>query len=129
MHHSSTLFVGLDVHKDSIAVAYASEARDTEVVFLGRIGTRQCAIDMLIRQLLSKAKQPVFVYEAGPWGSWLYRDLTKKGYRCWVVAPSLVPKKAGGRVKTERRDATQLARLMRSGDLPPVYVPQVEDEA
>src|SRR6266850_5237379 len=129
VHHSSTLFVGLDVHKDSIAVAYASEARDTEVVFLGRIGTRQCDIDMLIRKLISKAKQLVFVYEAGPCGYWLYRYLTKKKLLCGVVAPSLVPKKAGDRVKTDRRDAIQLARLMRSGDLTPVYVPQVEDEA
>jgi transposase len=128
-HHSSTLFVGLDVHKDSIAVAYASEVSDTEVVFLGRIGTRQCDIDMLIRKLISKAKQLVFVYEAGPCGYWLYRYLTKKKLLCWVVAPSLVPKKAGDQVKTDRRDAIQLARLMRSGDLTPVYVPQVEDAA
>ena len=71
----------------------------------------------------------VFVYEAGPCGYWLSRYLTKKGYQCWVVAPSLIPKKAGDRVKTDRRDAVQLARLMRSGDLTPVYVPKVEDEA
>jgi hypothetical protein len=81
---------------------------------------------MLIRKLISKAKQLVFVYEAGPCGYWLYRYLTKKKLLCWVVAPSLVPKKAGDRVKTDRRDAIQLARLMRSGDLTPVYVPQVE---
>ena len=129
MPHSTTLFVGLDVHKDSIAVAYVSDAREAEVVFLGRIGTRQCDIDKLIRTLTSKAKQLVFVYEAGPCGYWLYRYLTKKKLICWVVAPSLVPKKAGDRVKTDRRDATQLARLMRSGDLTPVYVPEVEDEA
>jgi transposase len=129
MHHASTLFVGLDVHKDSIAVAYAREARDTEVIFMGRIGTRQCDIDKLIRTLSSKAKQLVFVYEAGPCGYWRYRYLTKKNLRCWVVAPSRVPKKAGDRVKTDRRDAIQLARLRRSGDLTPVYVPTVEDEA
>jgi transposase len=129
MRHSSTLYVGLDVHKESIAIAYALEERDAEVVFLGTIGTRQCDIDKLVRQLTSKAKQLVFVYEAGPCGYWLYRYLTKKHLLCWVVAPSLVPKKAGDRVKTDRRDATQLARLMRSGDLTPVYVPAVEDEA
>jgi transposase len=77
----------------------------------------------------SKAAHLVFVYEAGPCGYWLYRYLRKKGHDCWVVAPSLIPKKAGDRVKTDRRDAVQLARLMRSGDLTPVYVPQVEDEA
>jgi transposase len=129
MPHSTTLFIGLDVHKDAIAVAYVTDAREAEVVFLGRIGTRQCDIDKLIRTLTSKAKQLVFVYEAGPCGYWLYRYLTKKKLTCWVVAPSLVPKKAGDRVKTDRRDATQLARLMRSGDLTPVYVPAVEDEA
>ena len=64
-----------------------------------------------------------------PCGYWLYRYLTKKGYDCWVVAPSLIPKKPGDRVKTDRRDAAQLARLARSGDLTAVYVPQVEDEA
>jgi transposase len=96
---------------------------------LPRVGTRQCDIAKLIRQLHSKSNHLVFVYEAGPCGYWLYRYLTKKGYVCWVVAPSLIPKKAGDRVKTDRRDAVQLARLMRSGDLTPVYVPKVEDEA
>ena len=129
MRHFSTLYVGLEVHKESIAVAYAPEERAAEVVFLGTIGTRQCDIDKLVRQLTSKAKQLVFVYEAGPCGYWLYRYLTKQHLLCWVVAPSLVPKKAGDRVKTDRRDATQLARLMRSGDLTPVDVPAVEDEA
>jgi transposase len=77
----------------------------------------------------SKATHLVFVYEAGPCGDWLYQYLMKKGHRCWVVAPSLSPKKAGDRVKTDRRDAVQLARLMRSGDFTPVYVPTVADEA
>jgi transposase len=99
------------------------------VIYLGTIGTRQAAIDQLIRKRQSKVTPLVFVSEAGPWGSWLYRDLTQKGHVCWVVAPSLIPKKAGDRVQTDRRDAIQLARLMRSGDLSPVYVPTVEDEA
>jgi transposase len=129
MNQSSTLYVGMDVHQDSIAVAYVAEDHPPDVVFLGAIGTRQCDIDQLIRKLQSKSKHLVFVYEAGPCGYWLYRYLTKKGHACWVVAPSLIPKKAGDRVKTDRRDAVQLARLMRSGDLTPVYVPQVEDEA
>ena len=77
----------------------------------------------------SKAKHLLFVYEAGPCGYWLYRSLMKKGSDCWVVAPSLIPKKSGDRVKTDRRDAMQLARLARSGDLTVVYVPKVEDEA
>jgi transposase len=129
MSHSSTLYVGLDVHKESIAVAYVAKDHNAEVISLGPLGTRQCDIDHLIRKMQSKAKHLVFVYEAGPCGYWLYRYLTKKGYDCWVVAPSLIPKKPGDRVKTDRRDAVQLARLMRSGDLTRVYVPTVEDEA
>jgi transposase len=129
MHQSSTLYVGLDVHKESIAVAYVAKAHHAEVVSLGNIGTRQCDIDTLIRQLQSKSSHLIFVYEAGPCGYWLYRYLTKKGHVCWVIAPSLIPKKPGDRVKTNRRDAIKLARLMRSGDLTPVYVPKVEDEA
>jgi transposase len=129
MNQSSTLYIGLDVHKDSIAVAYVAQEHGAEVIYLGAIGTRQCDIDHLIRKMQSKAKHLVFVYEAGPCGYWLYRYLTKKGYDCWVVAPSLIPKKPGDRVKTDRRDAVQLARLMRSGDLTRVYVPTVEDEA
>jgi transposase len=129
MHHSSTLCVGLDVHKDSIAVAYVPKDHDAEITYLGPIGTRQCDIDQFVRKLQAKAKHLVFVYEGGPCGYWLYRYFTQKGHLCWVVAPSLSPKKAGDRVKTDRRDAMQLARLMRSGDLTLVYVPKVEDEA
>jgi transposase len=129
MSQSSTLFIGMDVHKDTIAVAYVAQDHGAEVTYLGSIGTRQCDIDQLIRKMQSKAKHLIFVYEAGPCGYWLYRYLTKKGYACWVVAPSLIPQKAGDRVKTDRRDAVQLARLARSGDLTAVYVPKVEDEA
>ena len=121
--------MGMDVHKDSIAVAYVAQELHAEVIYLGAIGTRQCDIDQLIRKMQSKSKHLVFVYEAGPCGYWLYRYLTKKGHACWVVAPSLIPTKAGDRVKTNRREAIQLARLRRSGDLTPVYVPQVADEA
>ncbi|HSX79324.1 MAG TPA: IS110 family transposase, partial [Candidatus Saccharimonadia bacterium] len=129
MKQSSTLYVGMDVPKESIAVASIAQDHGAEVVSLGTVGTRPCDIDKLIRQLQSKSPQLVFVYEAGPCGYWLYRSLMKKGDVCWVVAPSLIPKKAGDRVKTDRRDARQLARLMRSGDLTPVYVPAVDDEA
>jgi len=119
----------MDVHKESIAVAYVAQDHGAEVTYLGTIGTRQCDIDQLSRKMQAKAKHLLFVYEAGPCGYWLYRYLTKKGYDCWVVAPSLIPKKPGDRVKTNRRDAVQLARLARSGDLTTVYVPRVEDEA
>lgn len=130
MSQSNTkLFVGLDVHKDSIAIAYAPEQRGAEIVSIGTIGTRQCDIDKLLRKLVSRCPNLVFVYEAGPCGYWLYRYLTRKGHACWVVAPSLIPKKSGDHVKTDRRDAVKLARTMRAGDLTPVYVPKVEDEA
>jgi transposase len=89
----------------------------------------RCDIDTLLRTPSSKATQLVFIYEAGPCGYWLFRYFTKKNLRCWVVAPSRVPKKAGDRLKTDRREAIQLARLRRTGDLTPVYVPTVEDEA
>jgi transposase len=129
MHQSSTLYIGLDVHKASMAVAYVAKDHDAEVIYLGTIGTRHGDLDQLIRHMQSKAAHLVFVYEAGPCGYWRSRYLTTKGYVCRVVAPSLIPNKAGDRVKTDRRDAVQLARLMRSGDLTPVYVPTVEDEA
>jgi transposase len=109
MSPSSTLFIGMDVHKDTIAVAYVAQEHGTEVTSLGPIGTRQCDIDQLIRQMPSKAKHLIFVYEAGPCGSWLYRYLRKQDYDCWVVAPSRMPKQAGDRVTTDRRDAMPLA--------------------
>jgi transposase len=129
MSQSHTLDIGMDVHNDSMAVADVAQEHGAEVTYLGTIGTRPCDIDHLIRKMPSKATHLLLVYEAGPCGSWLYRYLTHKGHNCWVVAPSLMPKKAGDRVKTDRRDAVQLARLMRSGDLTPVYVPTVDDEA
>ncbi len=129
MKHSTTRYVGLDVHKDSISVAYAGEERSADVTFVGPIGTRQADIDKLLRRLQSKASDLVFAYEAGPCGYVLHRYLSSKGVTCVVVAPSLIPKKPGDRVKTDRRDAVELARLLRSGDLPAVYVPSIEDEA
>src|SRR5438552_13630712 len=129
MGNASTLHVGLDVHKESIAVAYATEDGAVAPVPFGTIGTRQCDIDALVRKLQSKSARLVFVYEAGPCGYWLYRYLTRKGLTCFVVAPSLIPRKPGDRVKTDTRDAVTLAHLARSGDLTPVYVPAVPDEA
>jgi transposase len=119
----------MDVHKDSIAVASVAQEHGAEVTYLGTIGTRHCDIDHLIRQMPSNATQLIFVYEAGPWGDWLYRYLSNKGDACWVVAPSLIPQKPGDRVNTDRRDAVPWARLARSGDLTAVYVPTVDDDA
>lgn len=129
MSQYTTVYVGLDVHKEVISVAYAPEQPGSEPIYVGPIGTRGCDIDKMIRQLHSKADKLEFVYEAGPCGYWLYRLLRKKGQHCTVVAPSLVPRRSGDRVKTDRRDALQLARLLRSGDLSPVYVPSLEDES
>ena len=129
MSQSRTRCIGMDVHTDAIAVAYVAHDHGAEVTSLGSIGTRQCDIDHLIRTMPSKATHLLCVSEAGPCGSWLSRYLTTKGDDCWVVAPSLIPQKPGDRVTTDRRDAVQLARLGRSGDLTAVYVPTVEDEA
>ena len=129
MPEPTTLFVGLDVHKASIAVAHASPDRASDVVYVGEIGTREADLDKLLRRLHSRAARLIVAYEAGPCGSGLYRTLADRGVSCLVVAPSLIPKKPGERVKTDRRDATQLARLLRSGDLTSVYVPTVDDEA
>lgn len=120
------VFVGLDVHKDSIAVAYAPLGGD--VVALGTIGTRQSDIDRLLKQLRPKGKLRL-IYEAGPCGFWLQRYLGQRGVDCCITAPSLIPKRAGDRVKTDRRDAVQLARLHRAGELAPIHVPDLEDEA
>jgi transposase len=129
MAQSTPLFVGLDVHKDSIAVAHAAGGSTEPPVFVGAIGPRQADLDQLLRRLHGKTSALTFAYEAGPSGYGLYRYLTGKGLPCQVVAPSLIPKKPGDRVKTDRRDAVELARLLRSGDLTAVYVPSVEDEA
>ena len=96
---------------------------------LGKIGTTKSDIDRLCKRLQSKARQVCVVYEAGPCGYGLYRQLVQKGFDCMVCAPSLIPRKPGDRVKTDRRDAIKLVRALRAGDLSAVYVPSVEDEA
>jgi hypothetical protein len=116
MAQSTPLFVGLDVHKDSIAVAHAG-GDAAPPVFVGDIGSRQVDIDQLVRRLRGKAATLQVASEAGPCGYGVYRYLTGKGVTCQVVAPSLIPRKAGDKVKTDRRDAVTLARLLRSGDL------------
>ncbi len=127
MEHDSTVYVGLDVHKESITVAYAVGMGDVEL--LGRIGTAKGDIGRLCKRLRSKGRQVHVVYEADPCGYGLYRQLVEEGFECMVCAPSLIPRKPGERVKTDRRDSVKLARALRAGDLSAVYVPGIEDEA
>jgi len=129
MSESSTIFVGLDQHKESITVSYVGADRSLEPICLGPIGPRTSDVDAMVRKLQSKGKKLVFAYEAGPCGYGLYRHLTRKGHTCLVVAPAKIPRKPGDRVKNDKRDATNLCRLLRSNDLKCVYVPQIADEA
>src|SRR5215813_2570050 len=119
-------FVGLDVHAETIAVAVAEQGE--EVRFLGVLPNREELVRKLVKKL-GPLEQLRFCYEAGPTGYALYWQLTALGAKCEVVAPTLVPVKAGERVKTDRRDATKLARSYRAGDLTPVWVPDEAHEA
>jgi transposase len=125
----SIMYVGLDQHKESIEIATADEGRDGEVRRYGRVDGELSSFARVVRKLTSTGKELQFVYEAGPCGYHLYRYLRGQGLQCSVVAPSLVPKKRGDRVKTDRRDAVNLARLARAGELTAVYVPEIADEA
>ena len=119
-------FIGLDVHAETIAVAVAEEGG--EVRSLGVIPNRPESVGRLIRKL-GKPEQLRVCYEAGPTGYVLYWQLSELGVKCEVVAPTLVPVKAGDRVKTDRRDAEKLARCYRAGDLTAVWVPDAAHEA
>src|SRR3978361_1167669 len=127
MQNDSTLFVGLDVHKDSITVAYALDGGELQT--LGKIATTQIENDRLCKRLQPKARHIKVVYEAGPCGYGLQRRLAAQGFECMGGGPSLVPRKPGERLKTDQRDAIKLTRLLLAGDLTAVHVPTVEDEA
>src|SRR5665811_2616663 len=122
-----TRFVGLDVHKASIAVAVAGTFGDPEDH--GHIANDPSAVRRLVQRLGGPDVHLEVAYEAGPTGYALHRQLTAMGIACVVVAPSLIPVKPGDRIKTDQRDAAKLARLLRSGDLTPVWVPDEAHEA
>jgi len=121
-------YVGLDDSKQSIDVAVASEERDGEIRSYGAIPNTPEALRKLVRRL-GHPRSLHFVYEAGPCGYGIYRELLALGANCMVAAPSKTPRRPGDRIKTDRRDAVALARLHRAGELHPVWVPDEETEA
>lgn len=121
-------FVGLDVHKDEISVGIAEAGREAPVLY-GKIPNDSAAIRKLASRFGVGDRKLSFCYEAGPCGYEVYRVLSGAGYHCAVVAPALIPIRPGDRIKTDGRDAVQLSRLHRSGDLTPVWVPDAAHEA
>ncbi len=128
--HEYALYIGMDVHKETIAVAVASPGRE-QPVYRSEIANKPKNVAKLIDRLSREVDGGLllFCYEAGPCGYELYRQIIGSGHDCQVVAPSLIPKKAGERIKTDRRDALKLAGYLRSGDLTAVWVPDREQEA
>jgi transposase len=127
MHHSRRRYIGLDVHRATIAVAVADE--DAPPISHGTIANDPAAVRKLMARLGGPDLQLRVAYEAGPTGYVLQRQLSELGIECTVVAPSLIPRRPGDKVKTDRRDALMLARLLRTGDLVSVWVPDQEHEA
>ena len=129
MDHHNQAFVGIDTSKLRNAIAVAEDGRGGPVRYLGEIDATAAATRKLVAKLAAKYSQLTFCYEAGPTGYGLYRLIRSLGHDCMVVAPSLVPKKAGDRIKTNRRDGMNLAKLLRAGELTAVWVPDERHEA
>jgi transposase len=126
---TTTKFIGLDVHKNTISVAIAGEGRKGEVRSYGTIENTAEAVGKVVNNLMAPGTKLRFIYEAGPCGFALYRYLAGNGIHCIVTAPAMIPKRSNDRIKNDRRDALTLARLYRSGELTAIYVPDPEDEA
>ena len=122
-------YVGLDIHKDTIAVALAEAGRRSEVREYGKITNSPAAVTAMVAKLGRGRHELRFCYEAGPCGYGIHRHLSTTGHGCVVVAPSLIPRKPGDRIKTDRRDAINLAKLHRAGELTAVWVPDRAHEA
>ena len=127
--NTTILYIGLDVHAESINIATADSARDGEIRSHSRIPTDLRALDTVLRKLGHPDKELRVCYEAGPTGFVLARHLAKKGIACLLAAPSLIPKGKGDKIKTDRRDALMLARLHRAGELTAVHIPDATDES
>jgi len=122
-------FIGIDVAKLRNAIAIADSGREGEVRFFGEVDASDESMRRTIQRIATRFDQVHFCYEAGPTGYGLYRLIRSLGHQCSVVAPSLIPRKPGDRVKTNRRDALALARLLRAGELTAVWVPDEGHEA
>ncbi|TIP82106.1 MAG: IS110 family transposase, partial [Mesorhizobium sp.] len=122
-------FVGIDVAKQRNAVAIAEAGREGEVRFFGEVDASDTSMRRVIQRIAAKFDRIHLCYEAGPTGYGLYRLIRSLRHECTVVAPSLIPRKPGDRVKTNRRDALSLARLLRAGELTAVWVPDEDHEA
>jgi transposase len=124
-----TTYVAFDTSKERIAVALTEGGRRGEVRFFGPIANRPEAVRKLVDKLARRHSRLAFCYEAGPTRCGLYRQLRALGHDCQVVAPSMVPVRPGGHIKTDRRDATTLAALFRAGELTAIWVPDADHEA
>ena len=129
MADHSEVFVGIDTSKLRNAVAIAEGGRNGEVRYLGEIDNTEAATRSWSSKLAAQHRRLTFCYEAGPTGYGLHRLIKTLGHECVVAAPSLIPKKPGDRVKTNRRDALNLAKLLRAGELTAVWVPDARHEA